>query len=51
MSQKSIKRIQKDIKLYHQSDINTHGIYVHFNDKNLFNAKMNLIKVLTREKK
>ena len=43
MSQKSIKRIQKDIKLYHQSDINTHGIYVHFNDKNLFNAKALII--------
>ena len=43
MSHKSIKRIQKDIKLYHQSDINTHGIYVHFNDKNLFNAKALII--------
>lgn len=39
MTTKSIKRIQKDIKLYHQSDINDHGIYVYFNEKNIFNAK------------
>tara|TARA_B110001469_G_C9638885_1_gene320869 strand:- start:44 stop:1006 length:963 start_codon:yes stop_codon:yes gene_type:complete len=43
MSLKSIKRIQNDIKLYHKSDINTHGIYVHFSEKNLFNAKALII--------
>jgi len=39
MASKSIKRISKDIKLYHTSNINEHGIYVYFNDKNIFSAK------------
>ena len=42
MSSKSIKRITKDIKLYHTSNINDHGLYVYFNDKNIFNAAANL---------
>lgn len=43
MTQRSIKRIQNDIKLYFKSDLNDHGIYVHFNDKNIFNAKALII--------
>ena len=43
MAQRSIKRIQNDIKLYHKSDLNDHGIYVHFNEKNIFNAKALII--------
>ena len=43
MAQRSIKRIQNDIKLYHKSDLNDHGIFVHFNDKNIFNAKALII--------
>jgi ubiquitin-protein ligase len=43
MSQKSTKRIQNDIKIYYKSDLNDHGIYVHFNDKNIYNAKALII--------
>ena len=43
MAQRSIKRIQNDIKLYFKSDLNDHGIYIHFNDKNIFNAKALII--------
>ena len=43
MTQRSIKRIQNDIKLYFKSDLNDHGIYVHFNDKNILNAKALII--------
>ncbi len=43
MAQRSVKRIQNDIKLYFKSDLNEHGIYVNFNDKNLFNAKALII--------
>lgn len=43
MSQRSVKRIQNDIKLYFKSDLNDHGIYVIFNDKNIFNAKALII--------
>lgn len=43
MAHRSIKRIQKDIKLYHTSDINTHGIYVNFNENDIYNAKALII--------
>ena len=43
MSIKSTKRIQNDIKMYHKSNINDHGIYVCFNDTNIFNAKALII--------
>lgn len=43
MSAKSAKRIQNDMKLYHKSDINNHGIYVHFNETNIYNAKALII--------
>ena len=43
MSSKSIRRIQKDIKLYHSSDINQHGIYVYFNEKNMYKARALII--------
>lgn len=43
MSQRSVKRIQNDIKLYFKSDLNDHGIYVNFNDKNILNAKALII--------
>lgn len=43
MSQKSTKRIQNDIKMYHKSDLNDHGIYVHFNEKNIYNARALII--------
>jgi ubiquitin-protein ligase len=43
MSQKSTRRIQNDIKMYHKSDLNDHGIYVHFNEKNIYNAKALII--------
>ena len=51
MSSESIKRIQKDIK-YHSSDINQHGIYVFFDDNNIyvsaliFGPKKPLIKMV-----
>jgi ubiquitin-protein ligase len=43
MSIKSTKRIQNDIKMYHKSNINDHGIYVCFNDTNIFNDKALII--------
>lgn len=43
MTQRSTKRIQNDIKLYFKSDLNDHGIYVNFNDKNIYNAKALII--------
>ena len=43
MSQKSTRRIQNDIKMYHKSDLNDHGIFVHFNEKNIYNAKALII--------
>jgi ubiquitin-protein ligase len=43
MSQKSTKRIQNDIRMYHKSDLNDHGIYVHFNEKNIYNARALII--------
>jgi len=43
MSQKSTRRIQNDIKFYHKSDLNDHGIYVHFNEKNIYNARALII--------
>ena len=43
MSHHSIKRIQNDIKLYFKSDLNNNGIYIIFNDKNIYNAKALII--------
>ena len=43
MSSKSVRRIAKDIKIYHSSDLNSHGIYIHFNEKNMYNAKALII--------
>ena len=40
---RSARRIQNDIKLYFKSDLNDHGIYVHFNENNIYNAKALII--------
>lgn len=43
MSNKSIRRIQREVTLYHKSDLNTHGIYIHFNESDIYNAKALII--------
>ena len=43
MSQKSAKRILNDIKQYNKSDLKNNGIYVFFNEDNIYNCKAMIV--------
>ena len=43
MSHKSTKRILNDIKQYKNSDLRENGIYVIFNEDNIYNCKAMIV--------